>query len=68
MSRTSTRCILKAQPITLVVASGPDLDRSAVKRAQSKSTELPAVTQSLLSHAGALIELIEKLRQPSRPP
>jgi len=51
----------------LVVASGPDLDRSAVKRAQSKSIELPAVTQSLLSHAGALIELIEKLRQPSRP-
>ena len=44
MSRTSTRRILKAieiQPIALVVASGPDLERSAAKQAQSKSIKLP---------------------------
>jgi len=44
MSRTSTRRILKAieiQPITLVGASAPDLERSTAKQAQSKSINLP---------------------------
>jgi hypothetical protein len=63
MSRTSTRRILKAieiQPIALVVASGPDLERSAAKQAQSKSIELPGSHAIFLPYDCELGALIEK--------
>jgi hypothetical protein len=44
VSCTSTRRILKTievQPVTLVVASRSDLQRSTAKQAQSKSIKLP---------------------------
>ena len=61
MSRTSTRRILKALPITLDVASRADLQRSTAKQGQSKSIELLgsyAVFLRLDREVGALIEKV----------